>query len=169
MTSARVGLTRHDVMTASEGRRPFAPAGLDRLLPRLAKVSSLPVIPEPQRPDICGHLAPSTVSAWSVIPSRGTRQRWDLGGGAMLTVAKVTQGSAAGYADSLEGKATAPGLGDYYLRNGDVALRSEVVHLLWLGRFEQAHAGARIRHIAGRQTQIWVPKDAQLGQAPSIK
>jgi conjugative relaxase-like TrwC/TraI family protein len=37
----------------------------------------------------------------------------------VLTVAKVTQGSAAGYAGYLEGKARAPELGDYYLRDGD--------------------------------------------------
>src|SRR5258708_36725397 len=37
----------------------------------------------------------------------------------MLTVAKVTQGSAGGYADYLEGKAKAAELGDYYLRDGD--------------------------------------------------
>jgi conjugative relaxase-like TrwC/TraI family protein len=37
----------------------------------------------------------------------------------VLTVAKVTQGSAAGYADYLEGKAKAPELGDYYLKDGD--------------------------------------------------
>jgi conjugative relaxase-like TrwC/TraI family protein len=37
----------------------------------------------------------------------------------VLTVAKVTQGSAAGYADYLEGKAKAAELGDYYLKDGD--------------------------------------------------
>jgi TrwC relaxase len=37
----------------------------------------------------------------------------------VLTVAKVTQGSAASYADYLEGKAKAPELGDYYLKDGD--------------------------------------------------
>jgi conjugative relaxase-like TrwC/TraI family protein len=37
----------------------------------------------------------------------------------VLTVAKVTQGSADGYADYLEGKARAPELGDYYLKDGD--------------------------------------------------
>jgi conjugative relaxase-like TrwC/TraI family protein len=37
----------------------------------------------------------------------------------MLTVAKVTQGSAAGYADYLEGKAQAVELGDYYLKDGE--------------------------------------------------
>jgi conjugative relaxase-like TrwC/TraI family protein len=37
----------------------------------------------------------------------------------VLTVAKVTQGSAAGYADYLEGKARAAELGDYYLKDGD--------------------------------------------------
>ncbi len=37
----------------------------------------------------------------------------------MLTVAKVTQGSAAGYADYLEGKAQAAELGDYYLKSGE--------------------------------------------------
>jgi conjugative relaxase-like TrwC/TraI family protein len=37
----------------------------------------------------------------------------------VLTVAKVTQASAAGYADYLEGKAKAPELGDYYLRDGE--------------------------------------------------
>ena len=37
----------------------------------------------------------------------------------MLTVAKVTQGSAAGYADYLEGKALAAELGDYYLKDGE--------------------------------------------------
>jgi conjugative relaxase-like TrwC/TraI family protein len=37
----------------------------------------------------------------------------------VLTVAKVTQGSAAGYADYLEGKAKAPELGDYYLKDGE--------------------------------------------------
>ena len=36
----------------------------------------------------------------------------------MLTVAKVTQGSAAGYAEYLEGKVRAAGLGDYYLKDG---------------------------------------------------
>jgi hypothetical protein len=33
----------------------------------------------------------------------------------VLTVAKVTQASASGYADYLEGKAQAAELGDYYL------------------------------------------------------
>ncbi len=37
----------------------------------------------------------------------------------MLTVAKVTRGSAAGYADYLEGKAQAAELGDYYLKGGE--------------------------------------------------
>jgi conjugative relaxase-like TrwC/TraI family protein len=37
----------------------------------------------------------------------------------VLTVAKVTQGSAAGYADYLQGKARAAELGDYYLREGE--------------------------------------------------
>jgi conjugative relaxase-like TrwC/TraI family protein len=37
----------------------------------------------------------------------------------MLTVAKVSQGSAAGYAEYLEGKARAAELGDYYLKDGE--------------------------------------------------
>ncbi len=37
----------------------------------------------------------------------------------MLTVAKVTAGAAAGYADYLEGRSRPSGLGDYYLRDGD--------------------------------------------------
>jgi conjugative relaxase-like TrwC/TraI family protein len=37
----------------------------------------------------------------------------------VLTVAKVNQGSAAGYADYLEGKAKPAELGDYYLKDGD--------------------------------------------------
>jgi conjugative relaxase-like TrwC/TraI family protein len=37
----------------------------------------------------------------------------------VLTVAKVTQGSAGGYADYLEGKAKAAELGDYYLKDGE--------------------------------------------------
>jgi conjugative relaxase-like TrwC/TraI family protein len=37
----------------------------------------------------------------------------------VLTVAKVTQGAAGGYAEYLEGKAQAPQLGDYYLKDGD--------------------------------------------------
>jgi conjugative relaxase-like TrwC/TraI family protein len=37
----------------------------------------------------------------------------------VLTVAKVTQGSAGGYAEYLEAKAKAPELGDYYLKDGD--------------------------------------------------
>ncbi len=37
----------------------------------------------------------------------------------MLTVAKVTQGSAPGYAEYLEGKAQAVELGDYYLKDGE--------------------------------------------------
>ncbi len=37
----------------------------------------------------------------------------------MLTVAKVTQGSAAGYGEYLQGKAQAPELGDYYLKDGE--------------------------------------------------
>ena len=37
----------------------------------------------------------------------------------MLTVAKVTQASAGGYADYLEGKAKATELDDYYLKDGD--------------------------------------------------
>jgi conjugative relaxase-like TrwC/TraI family protein len=37
----------------------------------------------------------------------------------VLTVAKVTQASAAGYAEYLEGKARASELGDYYLRDGE--------------------------------------------------
>lgn len=37
----------------------------------------------------------------------------------MLTVAKVTMGVAASYAEYLEGKATAAELGDYYLKDGE--------------------------------------------------
>jgi conjugative relaxase-like TrwC/TraI family protein len=37
----------------------------------------------------------------------------------MLTVAKITQGSAASYADYLQGKAQAAELGDYYLKEGE--------------------------------------------------
>jgi conjugative relaxase-like TrwC/TraI family protein len=37
----------------------------------------------------------------------------------VLTVAKVTQAAAAGYADYLEGKAQAAELGDYYLKDGE--------------------------------------------------
>lgn len=37
----------------------------------------------------------------------------------MLTVAKVTGPTAAGYADYLEGKTTAGELGDYYLKDGE--------------------------------------------------
>ena len=37
----------------------------------------------------------------------------------MLTVAKITTGSAAGYADYLEGRSQPSALGDYYLRDGD--------------------------------------------------
>ncbi|MDQ2759870.1 MAG: relaxase domain-containing protein [Actinomycetota bacterium] len=37
----------------------------------------------------------------------------------MLTVAKVTSGQAAGYAEYLQGKAQAPELGDYHLREGE--------------------------------------------------
>ena len=37
----------------------------------------------------------------------------------MLTVAKVTKGSAGGYADYLEGKTTPAGRGDYYLKDGE--------------------------------------------------
>jgi conjugative relaxase-like TrwC/TraI family protein len=37
----------------------------------------------------------------------------------MLTVAKITQGSAGGYAEYLEGKARAGELGDYYLKDGE--------------------------------------------------
>jgi conjugative relaxase-like TrwC/TraI family protein len=37
----------------------------------------------------------------------------------VLTVAKVTQGSAAGYADYLQGKAKVAELGDYYLKDGE--------------------------------------------------
>jgi conjugative relaxase-like TrwC/TraI family protein len=37
----------------------------------------------------------------------------------VLTVAKVTQASAAGYAEYLEGKAQAPEVGDYYLKDGE--------------------------------------------------
>ncbi|MGI8411628.1 MAG: MobF family relaxase [Solirubrobacteraceae bacterium] len=37
----------------------------------------------------------------------------------MLTVAKVTSGQAAGYANYLQGKAQAPELGDYYLKEGE--------------------------------------------------
>ena len=37
----------------------------------------------------------------------------------VLTVAKVTTVAAAGYADYLEGRSQASGLGDYYLRDGD--------------------------------------------------
>lgn len=38
----------------------------------------------------------------------------------MLTVAKVTAGVAAGYAEYLKGKASGPELGDYYLKDGDM-------------------------------------------------
>ncbi|MGH3266501.1 MAG: MobF family relaxase, partial [Trebonia sp.] len=37
----------------------------------------------------------------------------------MLTVAKITSSSAAGYAEYLEGKAQASELGDYYLKDGE--------------------------------------------------
>ncbi len=40
-------------------------------------------------------------------------------GPSVLTVAKVTAGSAAGYADYLEGKTAASELGDYYLKDGE--------------------------------------------------
>jgi hypothetical protein len=41
------------------------------------------------------------------------------GGLAVLTVAKVTQGQAAGYAEYLEGKSHVGELGDYYLKDGE--------------------------------------------------
>ena len=37
----------------------------------------------------------------------------------MLTVAKITRGAAGGYAEYLDGKAQAPQLGDYYLKDGE--------------------------------------------------
>jgi hypothetical protein len=37
----------------------------------------------------------------------------------MLILAKITKASAGGYAEYLEGKANAPTLGDYYLRDGE--------------------------------------------------
>ncbi len=40
-------------------------------------------------------------------------------GGGVLTVAKVTQGQAAGYAEYLEAKSEPDELGDYYLKDGD--------------------------------------------------
>jgi conjugative relaxase-like TrwC/TraI family protein len=40
-------------------------------------------------------------------------------GGAVLIVAKVTQGAADGYAEYLDAKAQPSQLGDYYLRNGE--------------------------------------------------
>jgi conjugative relaxase-like TrwC/TraI family protein len=41
------------------------------------------------------------------------------GASGVLTVAKVTQGSAAGYAAYLDGRSRPSGLGDYYLKGGD--------------------------------------------------
>ena len=38
----------------------------------------------------------------------------------MLTVAKITSGNAAGYAQYLEGKSQASELGDYYLKDGEL-------------------------------------------------
>ena len=40
-------------------------------------------------------------------------------GDVVLTVAKVTAAVAGSYAEYLEGKATAPELGDYYLKDGE--------------------------------------------------
>ncbi len=37
----------------------------------------------------------------------------------VLILAKITRSSAGGYAEYLEGKAQAPELGEYYLRDGD--------------------------------------------------
>jgi hypothetical protein len=37
----------------------------------------------------------------------------------VLTVAKISRASAAGYGDYLEGKARASELGDYYLKDGE--------------------------------------------------
>ena len=42
-----------------------------------------------------------------------------LWGPVVLTVAKITTGSASGYADYLEGRSQPSALGDYYLRDGD--------------------------------------------------
>jgi conjugative relaxase-like TrwC/TraI family protein len=52
-------------------------------------------------------------------PVQKQQQHWGSGGSGVLTVAKVTQGAAGGYADYLEGKAKAAELGDYYLKDGD--------------------------------------------------
>ncbi len=53
------------------------------------------------------------------MPSNEQQQRCRNGDGGVLTVAKVTQRSAAGYADYLQGKARASELGDYYLKDGE--------------------------------------------------
>jgi len=95
---------------APDGRRPGAEAGCHD---------------GPIAPDRAGRLG--TTSACSTkcvecdpgIGQHKTSWERDSQGAGMLTVAKVTQGSAAGYADYLEGKAQAAELGDYYLKSGE--------------------------------------------------
>jgi conjugative relaxase-like TrwC/TraI family protein len=85
--------------------------------------------------DVLGRFAISTASAWSVCLWSGTSVpvvgdvwgrfgtglaggRRRAGGAVVLTVAKVTQSAAGGYAEYLHGRADQGVLGDYYLRDG---------------------------------------------------
>ena len=67
------------------------------------------------------HLEASALSAWSVcldVWTEGSSGGWERRCG-VLILAKITRTSAAGYAEYLEGKAQAPELGDYYLKDGE--------------------------------------------------
>ncbi len=53
------------------------------------------------------------------MPGTKHQRPWMGGGVGLLILAKITQGSAGGYAEYLEGKAQTPELGDYYLKDGE--------------------------------------------------
>jgi conjugative relaxase-like TrwC/TraI family protein len=53
------------------------------------------------------------------MPGIGSSGGCRLGGFGVLILAKITRSSAGGYAEYLEGKAQAPALGDYYLKDGE--------------------------------------------------
>ncbi len=47
----------------------------------------------------------------------------------MLILAKITQGSASGYAEYLEGKTLSTSLGDYYLKDANESKRQDAGQL----------------------------------------
>jgi conjugative relaxase-like TrwC/TraI family protein len=67
----------------------------------------------------------------------------------MLTVAKITRSAAGGYAEYLDGKARAPELGDYYLRDGE---RTEAPGRWAAGAYRFGLGGER--PVSGEQLRV---------------